>query len=121
MWRWLTRRVRAACRIEAMPRGSTVCRAAIPLLGGWMAVSCRAPTEITIVLSTDVPCADLRGTSITVGRLGEIEAKAATTSSTFCDASGDLGALVVVPSGGNGDEVAIKLVAGLGKDADGCA
>jgi hypothetical protein len=41
-----------------------------------LAASCRAPTEITLVVSTDVGCTDLRGTSITVGRLGEIETKA---------------------------------------------
>jgi hypothetical protein len=58
------------------------------------AMSCRAPTEITLALSTDEKCTALHGTSVTVGRLGEIEAKASTTSSTFCDASGDLGALV---------------------------
>jgi hypothetical protein len=82
--------------------------------------SCRAPTEIALVLSTDVKCVDLRGTSVTVGRLGEIETKASTTSSTFCDASGDLGLLVVVPSGGKSDEVAMKIVAGVGRDADSC-
>jgi hypothetical protein len=76
---------------------------------------------MTLVLSTDVKCADMRGTSVTVGRLGEIETKAATTSSTFCDpSSGDLGALVIVPSSGNRDEVAMKIVAGVGRDADSC-
>jgi hypothetical protein len=91
------------------------------VLGLLFVPSCRAPTEITLVVTTDVSCTDLRGTSVTVGRLGEIETKASTTSSTFCDASsGDLGALVVVPSGGKSDEVAVKLVAGVGKDADSC-
>jgi hypothetical protein len=51
-----------------------------------------------------VACADLRGTSVTVGRLVDIETKASTASSAFCDAaSGDLGVLVVAPSAGKGD------------------
>jgi hypothetical protein len=87
---------------------------------GAFAGSCRAATEITLVVSTDVPCSGLRGTSVTVGRLGDIETKSATTSSTFCDASGNLGTLVVVPSGAKGDEVALKVVAGLSRDADAC-
>jgi hypothetical protein len=74
--------------------------------------SCRDPTEVTLALQTDVVCTDLRGTSVTVGRLGEIESKAATALSTFCDPSGNLGALVVVPSGARNDEVAMKIVAG---------
>jgi hypothetical protein len=95
---------------------------ALTVLGAALALgSCRAPTEITLVLSTDVKCAEIRGTSVTVGALGDIETKPATASSTFCDASsGDLGALVIVPSGGKGDEVAMKVIAGRGRDAASC-
>jgi hypothetical protein len=78
-----------------------------------LASDCRAPTEITLVVTTDVACNDLQSTSVTVGHTGEIETKAPTTSSTFCSASGALGALVVVPSGGKGDELALKVVAAL--------
>jgi alpha-tubulin suppressor-like RCC1 family protein len=81
---------------------------------------CRAPTQLTLAMSTDSACANLGGTSVTVGHLGEIELKAPTTSSAFCDASGNLGSLVVVPSASKGDEVAVKVVAGVGKSADGC-
>jgi hypothetical protein len=55
-----------------------------------------------------------------VGVLGAIEAKAPTATSTACGASGDLGALVVVPSGGKSAEVAFKVVAGVGRDAASC-
>jgi hypothetical protein len=85
-----------------------------------LVASCRSPTEIPLVLTTDLKCADFRGSSVTVGHLGEIETKAATTTSAFCGASGDLVVLVVVPSGGTSDEVAFKVVAGLGRDAEGC-
>src|SRR5689334_17856604 len=94
---------------------------AVLVLGAIASPSCRTATEITLVLSTDVKCTDLRGTSVTVGRLGEIETKAETTSSTFCDASGNLGTLVVVPSGGRSDEVGMKVIAGVGRDAGSCA
>ena len=83
-------------------------------------VDCRAATEITIAITTDVPCADLRGTSVTVGRLGELEARAITASSIVCDASGDLGSLVIVPSGARTEELAIRIIAGLGRDVESC-
>jgi hypothetical protein len=95
--------------------------AASVALGAIAFASCRPATEISLVVSTDIACADLRSTSVTVGHLGEIEGKAPTTSSAFCDASGELGVLVVVPSGGKTDEVAFKLMAGLGRDVGSCA
>lgn len=89
-------------------------------VGVALAASCRGPTEVTVVMSTDVKCGDLRGTSVTIGHLGEIEQKAVTATSTVCADSGDLGSLVIVPSGSTGDEVAIKVVAGVGRDAESC-
>ena len=93
---------------------------ALLALGVALPVSCRAPTQITMVLSTDIACADLRGVSVTVGNLGEVETKTETTSTTSCTDGGELGSLVVVPSGGTGDTVAIKIVAGYKRDPEQC-
>ena len=46
---------------------------AVPALGGIAA--CRAPTEITIELTTDVKCADVTGTAITIGDLAGLDGK----------------------------------------------
>src|SRR5438132_5069689 len=80
--------------------------------------SCGAPTEITFAISTDVRCADLRGTTVAVGPLDDLEGRPPTASSASCVDSGDLGTLVVVPSGDRGSEVAVRIVAGLGRDPD---
>jgi hypothetical protein len=105
----------------AVRRGLVVVALPTAALAATVTMSCREATEITIVLSTDVPCSDMPGSTVTVGRLGDIEAKAPTTSSTFCDAaSGDLGSLVIVPSAGDSDEVAVKIVAGHGRDPASC-
>jgi outer membrane protein assembly factor BamB len=94
---------------------------------GWAALlvlslaSCRTSTQITLEISTDVPCTQLGGVTVTVGHLDEIETKPPVTSTVACDANtGRVGALVVVPSGGRSDEIAIRVVAGLGRLAEGC-
>ena len=83
---------------------------------------CRSPTEITIEVTTDVACNDARGSSVTVGRFGShdgIEDKPPTSTSVRCDA-GRLGALVIVPSGANDDDVAFKIVMGFGRPLEQC-
>lgn len=84
--------------------------------------ACKAPTQITIELRTDVRCADVRGTAITVGSLGSLEGTPATTVTTACDpATGRIGSMVIVPSGARDDQVALRFVMGLGRDPGECA
>lgn len=91
----------------------------------WLAVlfvplSCKDPTEITIAVSTDVPCAHVTETSIAVGGLGLPDDKPPTALSTICE-GGTLGALVVVPSGDKNAELVVRVVTGLnGQRADAC-
>src|SRR5262249_42339928 len=80
-------------------------------------VSCRTPTEITLLMSTDVGCAELHGTTVTIGGPGS-EAKAPPASSKACGS--DLGSLVVVPSGAKTEELFIKVVGGVGRDPASC-
>ena len=89
------------------------------LLGASLA-SCREPTQVTVSIITDVPCSQLRGVTITVGHLGEIETKDPALNTTFCDEKGNVGTLVVVPSGADDEQVAIRAVAGNGKDPEQC-
>lgn len=83
--------------------------------------ACRAPTEITIELSTDVKCADVRATAITIGDLANLDAKPSTTVTPACDPqTGRIGSMVIVPSGAKDDIVAIKVVLGVGRDPSEC-
>ena len=83
-------------------------------------IECRDPTEVTLDIHTDVPCSSLQGVTITVGRPGEVEDKEPGTTTHNCDANGNIGTLVVVPTGNRDDEVAIKVVAGRNQDAESC-
>lgn len=93
--------------------------AAIPVVGGMAA--CRAPTEITIELTTDVKCTDVKGTSITIGDLPSLDGKPSTTVTAACDPqTGRIGSMVIVPSGSKDDVVAIKVVLGVQRDPAEC-
>ncbi|MEZ4263202.1 MAG: fibrinogen-like YCDxxxxGGGW domain-containing protein [Polyangiaceae bacterium] len=86
-----------------------------------LAASCRAPTQIVVELRTDVPCADVRGTSLAVGPLAALEDREPVARTAACDAgSGRIGSLVIVPSGGPDEAVAIKTVLAFGRDPSEC-
>jgi outer membrane protein assembly factor BamB len=93
---------------------------ALGALASSSGAACHTATEVTLTLTTDVKCTDLRGVTVTVGQLHEIETKAPEAGATFCDADGHVGTLVLVPSGARNDAFAVKVVAGLGKDPSSC-
>jgi hypothetical protein len=83
--------------------------------------ACRGATEIDVELTTDVKCVDLRGSTITIGGVDDLESRPVTTQTPACDeARARIGSIVVVPSAGNEDTVAIRVVAGLGRDPNEC-
>jgi hypothetical protein len=85
-------------------------------------VACRSPTQITVIVTTDVDCSKLGGTSIATGRLDEFPGKPPAATATRCDrVTGELGTLVVVPSGAKDEEVALRIVTGVGKDPEACS
>jgi outer membrane protein assembly factor BamB len=88
-------------------------RTAILVAMAGTCTACRAPTEITLELTTDVPCASLSDVAITVGASAtEVEGSASTVVTSQCDpATGRIGSLVLVPSGGTDDAVAIRVTA----------
>jgi hypothetical protein len=94
---------------------------AVALALGAFAPACQSATQVVVDVSTDVDCTTLRGTTITVGKLGDIESKPATALQRACDGSGHVGMLVVVPSGAKDDEVGIKVVTGVDVDPGACA
>ncbi len=115
-----------------MHRGSVWLRAAgiVALAALVGAAGCEAPTEVTLVLTTDVSCATLKtqGTTITVGSADELEDKAPVAGSDDCfpsdsgvGAISTIGTFVVVPSGGRSEAFAVRIVSGVVRAAIDCA
>jgi len=92
------------------------------------AVACESPTEVTLVLTTNLPCGTLNGTTITVGTADEIEEKApvAQTEPGQCSVGSlgvnTIGTFVLVPSQGRSAAFAVRIVSGVGnRQASDCA
>jgi len=81
--------------------------------------ACQAPTQIELVLSTDAACADLTEVSITVGALDTLEQSAPVSVTSKCH-DGNIGSLVVVPSGASDEQAALKIVAAVGGELSQC-
>jgi hypothetical protein len=87
----------------------------LPLLFG-----CRSPTEITVALSTDVPCAEFLGDDLYAGNPIVVDADGtALAAQTGCPASSapspdggtiSLGTFVLAPSGDRNAEVSVVVV-----------
>jgi formylglycine-generating enzyme required for sulfatase activity len=85
------------------------------------AEGCRAPTEVTLALRTDIDCKDFEGAEIRVGSPEKAELGDPVTEATTCNADGTIGTLVVVPSGASDAEFEVVVVAGRAVDpATGC-
>ncbi len=100
------------------------------LLGGASLVAvaatgCKNPTEITLDVRTDIACtggAPWKGVAIYVGHPGDdVESKAATLVTTQCDGTGEIGTLVIKPSGADDDVVGIRVVAGITRNPEDCS
>lgn len=98
--------------------------AALLTFGALAAIGCRTPTSVTVTVTTDATCADLKGVTITARAPDALEAAGPTTTTRSCAAQADgtsrIGSIVVVPSAGDGDEIAIRVVAGLDRPAEEC-
>jgi hypothetical protein len=98
----------------------------VGLLGAGLGIgSCLGPTELRLHVHTNVPCTDSaqwKGVAVYAGVTGEsLEAKAPALTTTSCDKDGQVGSLVVVPSGSKDDEVGLRVVAGLSYKPEECA
>ena len=93
--------------------------AAITLVSVALA-ACRSPTVIQVTVTTDLTCEHVGDTSITVGRLVDLEPAPPATTSTRC-VDGHLGALVIVPSGDEDSPIAFRVVTAInGQRVDDC-
>jgi hypothetical protein len=83
--------------------------------GGWLLglglVGCRAPTQVTVELTTDVDCAEDVHTTLQVGSAGsDVEGRSPKVDTVACQPGGRIGSVVLVPSGANNAEFAVKAV-----------
>lgn len=104
---------------EGRPPTRSVGASAI-VLALLLVFSCREPTQVTLLLTTDVPCDKWRGATVTVGSEAEVETKAPVTTTTTCNPDGSAGSLVVVPSGESDGTFAVKVVGGVERDPAEC-
>jgi len=83
-----------------------------------LVAACRAPTQITLELSTNVDCSQHKvSTQISIGHVTDVDQKPPSAETTSCQPGGGrIGDLVVVPSGADDDTVAIDVVAGVDVD-----
>lgn len=101
------------------------CRSAaerlLVLAAAWGALTaCREPTQITVEVSAE-SCNQLAETSITVGRLSSLEGRPPSAYTSSCEPNGKIGSLVVVPSGADDEEVAVRVVSAYQPmSPDGC-
>ncbi len=90
------------------------------------AASCEQPTEVTLVLTSDVPCATLANydTSITLGSAATIESKLPVTVTGSCDPGTgtvhSIGTFVVIPGSANDASFAVRVVSGVDTPVSNC-
>jgi hypothetical protein len=107
----------------ARARTTVVCLAAL-VVGSVAMPACRTPTEVTVNITTDVPCTKeaWKGIAVYAGSPGlDVETKAPSLTSTACDAAGNVGSIVLVPSGSDDADIEVRVVAGVARAPDDCA
>lgn len=82
------------------------------VLGGSALSNCLDPTEIEVVVTTDVPCVAVNETTIAVGPPGD-DSRIPIAKTTYCDDAGTIGTLFVTPSGAIDDDVEIRVTMGV--------
>ena len=96
-----------------------VLAAAVPLL------SCATPTQVTVVITTDVECERFKGASVTVGTVDTIEKKPESSWSepTTCVRRGnvsEIGQIVLIPKADKNDNFAVMVIGGVDTQAKAC-
>ncbi len=97
----------------APPRGRPSL-ALVALALAAMVTSCRSPTSVTLVLSSDVACDDHPTTSVTVSRTAS-ETLAPSLVTRVCNPDGHIGTLVVVPASDRDEDLRVRVVTRVGE------
>src|SRR5687767_5624844 len=118
--------------MRTAPRAQGIARAALGAaltsLIALLPMSCNNATQVVVLITTDVPCEDLKGVSITTGDPKTLDTLPPGVLKTSCTAlKGEdegkyqIGDIVVTPSAGRGDKFGIRVVVGVTAKAEQCA
>lgn len=86
----------------------------------WGFSACLDPTQITLNVKTDVPCASSKGVAFTGGKPGAVERAPSSTVTMDCNA-GDIGTLVATPTDDKDVAAAFLVVQGVDRPVAECA
>ncbi len=89
------------------------------LIGGLLSLECLSPTQVTLHLSTDAQCVDLDAAHVVVGKLGDLEGRPPSASTTTCE-GGWIGDLVLVPSKRKDQGFGVLVAVGVGQSTEQC-
>lgn len=81
-------------------------------------LGCLDPTEVTVQVTTDLPCAQLKGTTIRVGP-SPVDKLAPSASQPSCDSEGHIGTVVILPNESRGSAV-LQVTTGVGESPEAC-
>lgn len=82
--------------------------------------ACLEPTQVTLRVTSNVPCELSKGTAFSGGKLGVVERAKPSTVTMDCR-DGEIGTLVATPSGDKDSNVAFVVVQGVDRPAEECA
>lgn len=85
--------------------------------------SCNTPTQVTVLVTTDVPCQYWKGAIVSVGTWDSLEEAGIGSSTDNCtetEGGVRIGEIVVVPKDGKNDKFAIKVIGGVDSTAKAC-
>lgn len=106
--------------VRARSTAGLVAAVSLTLAAGVWAADCTQPTEL-IVRVRATSCEDVTSTTITVGTRTSVDERPPSASRTACDpSSGEIGSLVLVPSGAEDGEVYVRVVTGIRVSAETC-
>lgn len=86
-------------------------------------VACQTPTSVLVAVSTDVVCEDLEVKSeahVVVARPDEIVGAFDASSTKTCEQQGAIGEVVLLPASSDVDQVAFRVVLGVGRETSDC-
>jgi hypothetical protein len=102
-----------------LPWIAVVCATALGVASLW---SCLDPTEVTLVISTNLPCTAVTqsgGVAISVGPPGDDSVSPSAVAKS-CSDDGGVGTLVVVPNGDPKAQLGIRVVVGVDASTSSC-
>ena len=85
-----------------------------------LAVACQEPTQIVLLLTTDIPCQRVVDIGIAARSLSQDAEQAPFSAVVSTCRDGNIGSMVVVPAGPDDKPIAVRVVAGIDRSSAAC-